>query len=145
MRTARGSDPPPREQHPGGPKDNLVAPLDHARVSLRDAQRVRSVTLTSIADSRLSVLDALELASEPGFEPIARIKLRSLLMAQPGWGESRTRHTLENLTRHSRVARPNEIRVSWALRPANRERLVSELSADLFDIPPSFPFVRVGA
>lgn len=113
----------------------MSAPLPAA--SVRDAARhqadlVRGSWLLRLTQGQATATEVITAAAGPGGAPLMRLRLRSLLMAQPGWGEDRSEHLVSQVIRVSGAQlRPGfQATVAWLLdRRAGGRRFAAWLDA----------------
>lgn len=69
-------------------------PLTAANSARFEANRQRAEWLVAVANGDTTVVDVIEWATTTDGKALLRVPLRKLLLAQPGWGEDRTRSTI---------------------------------------------------
>ena len=122
-------------------------PLAKANQGLAAARRRRAEWTVGVANGMLTPLDVIVAAESNRADPLRRVRLRQLLMAQAGWGEIKADAGLRRLVEVSgaNVADVKKLTVGWLVHPhSRRRRLMCWL--DVFEVtrdqPPweGFPF-----
>ncbi|MDC7120256.1 hypothetical protein OMK64_01750 [Cellulomonas fimi] len=104
-----------------------------ATSALRAAREMRGEALFTIADGLIDPIDVARDAMTPEGEPLRRISLRQLLLAQPGWGEARTDELIRRLHAFCEITEPpRRLSIRWLIDPrVSGRRLVA--FCDLLD------------
>lgn len=92
-------------------------PLSAANSARFEANRQRAEWLVAVANGDSTVLDVIEWAATDDGRPLMRVPLRKLLLAQPGWGEDRTRTAItKTLAVTGRRGLPTrKVTIAWLL------------------------------
>lgn len=97
------------------PAGATLEAMAHAR---RSAARLRSEWLLLIHEGMVTPADVLAEAGQPHARPLLKLLLHQLLLAQPGWGRTRTDaaiHKIMSVT-DARIER-RQVTVGWLLDP----------------------------
>lgn len=123
-----------------------ATPLGVANVALGKARTYRGEWLVGLAEGVVSPLDLFLAAMAPGGGPLRRLRLVTVLSAQPGWGTTRTHTTLERF--HAQAGRPRDGRpatVGWLIDRRSQGRRLARwvgTTETMRDTPPwpGFPW-----
>lgn len=89
-------------------------PLSLANSALADARRQRAEWLIAVAEGTVPLDDFIRHAATEEGRPLLRVKLRQLLMAQPGWGEVKTRALIDHVLAITGAAGMSHTKVTLA-------------------------------
>lgn len=103
-------------------------PLEQANAARDRARRLRAEALMSVSCERMTVVELLEEARHE--RALGKVRIRQLLLAQPGWGNTRVSTALRRMARTVGVdlttPKLGQLNLDWLLDPrAGGRRLMA--------------------
>ena len=103
------------------------------------ANRVRATALIAVAEGHRTITDVVKAAAGDDEKALLRLTVRQLLLAQPGWGEERTRQVMSKITDIVGQS-TSHMTVAWVLDPrAAGRRFMAFCDAITSNTQPPWP------
>lgn len=104
-----------------------------------EANLVRAKALIEVAQGHRTITDVVTAAAGDHEKALLRLTVRQLLLAQPGWGEERTRQVISKITDIVGQT-PDHMTVAWILDPrAAGRRFMAFCDAITSNTQPPWP------